>query len=345
MTLREFLEREYTSDPAVLGRIAQDSYYLVKTRRSYWRGQRVIKNSKITVGDKEIQEGLTSEPRWNLLPDKLKSEFSAINQNIDRVLEQYCIGGIDDEDTGELNSLIGNGVYVVDKMCWPRLSQLLTAASNNWAESADSYCTEDGYEQLLGDIKEKLGEDIFEDVKELVPKREVLRRKFKFLFEVLPVRMTQDPQQQEDSHAASGRMSLVIDTLESAIKYPRVKLSEGITHFLKTIAEEVDGCIIPKKTRLGNIRGIRADTIKSLENSISDWKNHTRYSDVELITKVDQLSGLLPAFNTLMTYEQVSHNFSSGLEFANLLISRCLDVNNISLNEQSMIASVIKMRE
>lgn len=344
-TLREFLEKEYTANPGKLGLIAESSFYLIKVRRSFWRGQRVMKNSKVLIqGDREVGQDLASVPRWNLCPDDIKSEFTALLRNTDRVLGQYCVGGIQDENGEALNSLIGNGVYVVDKVYWSRLSQLLTAACEQWANLADDICSEEGYDNLIGMIKEKVSEDLFEQIREHIPKRESLRRKFKMTYEVLPVRMTHDPQiDDSDKAVLDGKMSLVIDTLESAIKYPRLQLAEGVNRFLESFTESCRPTVVFKRTKNGAKRGIRYDSYVAFRKSLSDWELHNKYADNELLNAVSRLTSVLPTVEDEEKNSSLSHSVVSSEEFANEVINRLLDVVDSALNENNMIASLGNM--
>jgi len=291
-SFREILEDEYSVNPSRLGSMADAAFRLVRVRRKWWRGQRVISDGSVVVGDTAVIGEAVSDPRWNLLPAYVKEEFSALEASVNKVLDSYACGGKYATGTG-MESLVGNGVYVIDSVVWPRVKSLLDAAANQWGEKADALCSSDGYSKLIELVREKVASgigstEITEDGRSksevtvdracaLVPRPDELRKKFALSYEIMPVRLAPD-QSDNDSDVARGRKSAALDVLEAAVRVPRERLAVACGKLAVAAREAVTG------------DSVRSTTVAAVSRAVSEFKDRNGRSDPVLASALFNLT-------------------------------------------------------
>jgi len=291
-SFREILEDEYAVNPSRLGSLADSAFRLVRVRRKWWRGQRVISDGSVIVGDTAVIGEAVSDPRWNLLPAYVKEEFSALESSVNRVLESYACGGKYASGTG-MESLVGNGVYVVDSVVWPRVKSLLDAAADQWGIKADALCSGDGYSRLVTSVREKVAagigttevtddgrpkaEVMVDRAVSLIPRPDELRKKFALSYEIMPVRLAPD-QSDSDSDVARGRRSAALDVLESAVRVPREKLASACAKLSQAARDAVTG------------DAVRSTTLTAVNKALVEFRDRNGRSDPVLIQALAALT-------------------------------------------------------
>lgn len=237
-TFRDWLAREYDADPQKLGGLADGMFRLVRVQRSRWRGRATVTDGHVTVGGSEAPPAAVSRPSWNLLPDAVREQFAALEGVVDAALKLYACGGLHDDSDDAPRVLVGNGVYVVDAGNWPRLETILRETAARWAAAADALCTEDEYQAMVDQVREKVGgEDLFARVEGLIPARAALRNKFGLVYFPLPVRMAPEADRRRDAQAENGRRAVVVEAVEAAVRGPRQRLADALTQFADLLAK------------------------------------------------------------------------------------------------------------
>lgn len=217
-TLRAFISGRYGLDPVGLSKFATTSSVLVRITRRYWRGQKVMGQAEVTVENRKVEEAAATQPRWKLLPTKVRDQFAALDAAVDMLIRTHCVYPKADPD-GPTPLLTGGGNYAVDAANWPSVQASLRQAQAAWGAAADSWCTADGYEEFHSLLKAQIGDADYERVVELVPARDKLRTKFGLDVAVLPIRLAEDVG--GDAGAEAGREAVVVELIEAAVRRPR----------------------------------------------------------------------------------------------------------------------------
>lgn len=223
VSLDEFIRKTYTADPTGAVRFANDSYQLVHVTRRCWRGYKTMNDAVVALDGKSVDARATTKPRWKLMPDRMKDEFATLDNGIDQLVATYCISGKNTADGTPV--LTGGGNYAVLADNWPHVRRLLKRYQKVWSETADKWCTDDGYERLHEHLKEQIGEDDYARAKDLIPKQQDLRAKFGLIVREIPVRIRDERDVTED--VQSDRMEAFAELIASSVRIPREEAAEA----------------------------------------------------------------------------------------------------------------------
>lgn len=283
-SFQDFVREMYKSDPAGVSDFATTSCKMVKIKRSRWRGNRRMKDADVVLDGKKLGETVHTRPGWKLCPSILDKQFTSLEMQIEEVLTRYARSksgssdALDEEDdtAQEDQILSGNGRYLVDTETWVRVREMLKAFQVKWAETADEWCTVDGYQRLHDELKSEIGDSDYNIVKDLIPEREKLRSKFAIRVSVFPFKLAEESDT-EDVETANGRIEAVTELLATAIRRPRLVAAEewrSVANMLATVDQ--DGKLQAKRivrihkdeygfeTEKVGKRSLRASTLMSL---------------------------------------------------------------------------------
>jgi hypothetical protein len=351
VNFRDWLRQELSTRKAEFGRLATASVMVVAVSRHAWRGHRLIKGAKIEVDGETVEKKeATTQPRWNLLPDEVKVRFDLLDNGVESLLAQFCVGrrrpkaaAEDDEVADGRGLVLRRGVYAVDAAHFPALKARMRNARERWDEEADRLCSEEGYGELVALVREKVGPEHADRVLPLIPDRGPLRAKFGLQFYRLPIRL--DPEEAADADEAEGAIEALYEIIEAGVREPREELARVALNVAVQLAVKVGADVKPfRPTRttesgetLAVARRIREPSVLALDTALQEFANKARYADPELKIAVDRLRRAVPgapgaaAFAAALRSDDAKALEVGGLAF---------EVAERALDEASMCAAV-----
>lgn len=341
--LREYIDQVYADDPSKAVRFVNRTVRLVKIGRHWWRGYRKMVDGKVTVGGADVVDDAVTKPAWKLLPKAVALEFSAFERAVDDVIAGMCVtrSARTDEAGGE-PLVFGGGVYAIDVALWPKAATMLKQLQAKWAESADRYCTQDGYAQFLEAVKEHVGADRFEGVRHMVPPAEVLRGRFWLEVTPLTFRLTEDVSDPDEDR---GRATAFTELVEAAVKGPR----EAAAEVWRGLAEQM---VVPGPTPVpyrptrkqpdGTLRtvsrGVRWGSVAGAARALETVNRSTRFHDPVLVMALGALAREVTADRAAATV--IAGNVNAHDAEA-VRIGRCLlDAADAAADEDNMCIGV-----
>jgi hypothetical protein len=292
-----WLESRYEADPDKFGRFAGASLRLVSLRRRRWRGQRIIKNSKVEVDGRAVNEKSITRSRWDLIPDRVKALFSSLEASADQVMAMCVSSGASDDEARAGVSLLNRGIYAIPSPAWAAFDAAMTKVAEAWDRTADQLCTEDGYAELVKEIEDKLGAEDFQLAQRYVPTRAELRPKFGLEWSVLPVSLEAAPS--DDAARKAGTKAVALEVLEAVVRGPRERLAEACSNFAnvltvptpgggwaakQTVRKDKHGNPVPGK------RGVQTDSVRAVRTAIDEFLRYQGFADAETVAMAKALS-------------------------------------------------------
>jgi len=256
MTLDDYIKKTYAADPVLAARFANTFYRLAHVSRRWWRGYKVMgQDSEVRLSGVKLNDEATTKPRWKLIPDVMKDEFLTLERTVDQVLSMYCVSG-----SGEQNDtkpvLTGGGNYAVQADNWARVRQILRVTQERWAEAADKWCSEEGYEKLHDELKVQLGTD-YDRAKDLVPPRDELRSKFGLVVREVPVRIVEEPA--ADAQGDDDRLAVFAELVAGSVRRPRVEMAEAVDSLARQLVADGPLGPAPRRRTRENKDGSKTD--------------------------------------------------------------------------------------
>lgn len=245
---RDFLEREYTTDPAGSARFLSDSCVLVRIRRRYWKGLKRMDKARVMSDDVVVGEDSTTRPSWKLCPDVMRAEFEALGVQVEALVIRYALNrgsttpvDADEDEAGP--ALVGGGTYAIDAGVWPGLYDKLRIAQEKWSDASHRWCSEDGYRRIHDELKTQLGDGDYALVKDLVPKADSLLRKFGLDVRRAPVRFIEDAQ--GDPGLAQSMQADIVEMLDMAVRPPREAAAVAWTALASRLIDSMGQAVKP----------------------------------------------------------------------------------------------------
>lgn len=310
---RDYLQKTYAADPQRIGEFVSNSFVFVRIRQRYWRGYRKAKGVNVAVDGLAITDDPTSAaatsmtmPSWKLAPHELVDEFQLMATGVDQAIRRHAFSpkeSADDQTSAGAASavLVGGGRHMVDVAVWPQLQDFLGGVAAKWSESADRWCTEDGYEKLHANVKEQYGEEIYGKISSLIPERNTMRAKFGLDVRTAPVKIVEEKSTSEA--VKDGRRDEIVDLLDLAIRAPR----EEVADVWEAVAGRLiaaDGTALKVyreeagRGRKETYRTFRSMTIRSVRNHTLMLTRGERYLDSELKSLRDEVLKSFPEDET-----------------------------------------------
>lgn len=341
--LTEYLRSRFKDSPEVVNAFASKNLKLVAVHQRRWRGHHLVERADVSVGGQDVSSVVT-EPRWNLMPDEMKSKFQALERSVRELLKIYAEGGelpdeTKDQDEAEMiAALVRGGTYLVDSGNLDRLSRAMDGLQREWRETADSYTTEDGYQQLRDMVKEKVGEDNFGLVEKLIPDRNKLTGKFGLMYYVVPVQFTVDSKSNTPE-----REAFVIGAVEMLIRGPRNRLVEALTGLNDQLGtRDATGTFVPRKLQAtdGKVRGrsVRGATVTAARKALETFTSSCNYVDNELAAVVSAARNELP--DDVAAATALAKKLNSKDDIAETLYTQLELVVSAATDESNMVEAV-----
>lgn len=315
----DWLKAEYARHPEAYGDLAQQSLVVVAVSVRRWRGQRLIKAAEVAVSGVPLGvTAVTTQPRWSLVPERVRAEFDAVALGVTDLIESMTANSGqagEDDDEGETSSLIfRRGLHIVDAANWPRLVKLLGVARTQWNRLADDLCTEEGYAALREDVAKrvrgaiaaegdfKVGAEAVDalvaKVVSLVPSPSALRTRFGITFLKLPIRLDQPVESD-----TPGGPSVALEAIEVAVRKPREALAKAADAFASQLVEPgPDGKLRAaqptRKTKNKGVVTVRRSTagrsVQAAGAAARDFLGFGGFVDPELRAAVEVWAAELP---------------------------------------------------
>jgi hypothetical protein len=301
-TFKKFLDDEYTTDPSGLSRFAANTCKLVRITRRWWRGYKTMDRATVAVAGEQIKQDNITQPRWKLIPDEVKEEFTNFEKSVDLLIRAHCVFAREDDENGIQPLLTGGGNYAIDTANWPTVKTLLRKSQQAWGECADKWCTDDGYQELHRLLKEKIGEADYERVKDLIPSAKKLRRRFGLDVVVLPIRLAEDVG--DDPEAEVGRKLAITELIEVAVRTPREDAAAAWQSLADQLVEttpagNLQALVVWRQTKKDGpvsptSRRVQGKSVTAARKATDALNRAARYLDPDLVAAAQLIRTELP---------------------------------------------------
>lgn len=297
--LNAYLNDRFAANAEVMSAFAKRKLRLVAIHQRRWRGQMMIKQqAEVKVDGSDVSKSVT-EPRWDLLPDEMKTKFNAHEKAVRDVMNIYAeTGELPSEGDGEqeesemIASLLSGGMRLVDSSNIDRVRKLIEPIQRKWREDADSYTDEEGYQNFRDLVKEKVGDETFGLVERLLPEKNNLANKFGLTFYEVPVQFVVDAKT-----TTPERQAMIVNAIAMLVRGPRVRLAESLQDLMTQLGGRDGETFVPRKVVAdGKIRKrtIRGTSIISTAKAVSHFKDSCAYLDVETSESVESVVKAVP---------------------------------------------------
>lgn len=195
-------------------------YALVRVSTHRWRGRYKIRKAEVIIaGDDMSTKNITSRPYWHLMPPTWESQFVAIEQQKDAVLQSY---------SAPSNDLAGVRVILADKLeeCCDRLNNL----EDKFKELATLFTSDKSYTAIFEHLENQLEDSpaALQEARAHVPPQDTLRASFRMDRIVIPTALPSWAAEGDDFYSQELKRSerrLIAGNLTTLVQRPREELA------------------------------------------------------------------------------------------------------------------------